>query len=122
MRKTNYENIFVPGIVDYDSCFVQAFKASIHRDKGVSNAENDVLLCLSQISSIEKKQLKCGVYNKGPIHDYWVVWMKDTAAYSFEYKTGLAIIELWKRHFREGRWNMQEDIKLKRNKQKQEKK
>ena len=127
MRETNYENIFVPGIIDYDSRFVEALKAHITRDAGVSNAENEVLISLSQISSIEKKQFKCGVYNKGPVHDYWVVYLKDAIAYCFEYKTGLAIVELWKRSFREGKWNMQEDTKINKNlfnqlKKKQEKK
>lgn len=120
MRKTNYENIFVPGIIDYDSHFVQAFKARINRDKGVVISENDALLCLSGVSSIEKRQFKTGVYSDGPVHDWWVVHMKNSLEYDFEYKTGLAIIELWKRHFREARWNMQEDIKLKKNKKTQD--
>lgn len=115
VRETNYENVFVPGIIDYDSQFIQAFKASIHRDKGISNSKIDVLLCLSEISSIEKKQFKCGVYNKGPVYEFWIVWMKNSLEYSFEYKTGLAIVELWKRFFREGRWNMQEDMKINKN-------
>lgn len=115
VRETNYENVFVPGIIDYDSQFIQAFKASIHRDKGISNSKIDVLLCLSEISSIEKKQFKCGVYNKGPVYEFWIVWMKNSLEYSFEYKTGLAIVELWKRYFREGRWNMQQDMKINKN-------
>ena len=41
--------------------------------------------------------------------------MKNSREYDFEYKTGLAIIELWKRSFREGRWNMQEDAKINKN-------
>lgn len=121
MRKTNYENIFVPGIIDYDSHFVQALKAAINRDRGISNSDNDVLLCLNDLSSVEKRQFRSGLYNKGPVYDYWIVYMKNSREYDFEYKTGLAIIELWKRHFREGKWNMQEDIKINKNvKQRQE--
>ena len=115
MRKTNYENIFVPGIIDYDSRFVQALKAIINKDRGISNSDNDVLLCLSDLSSVEKRQFRCGVYSDGPVHDYWIIHMKNSREYDFEYKTGLAIIELWKRSFREGKWNMQEDAKINKN-------
>ena len=116
MRKTNFENVFVQGIIDYDSHFVEAFKASITRDKGVSNSDNEVLIYLNSISSIEKRQFRCGVYSNGPVHDYWIVHIQNsTHYYQFEYHTGLAIVLLWKRHFREGRWNMQEDIKINKN-------
>ena len=115
MRNTNFEKVFVPGIIDYDSRFVEAFRAAINKDKGVSNSNNEALFCLSDISSIQKRQIVCGVYSDGPVHDYWTVYMKNSREYDFEYKTGLAIVELWKRSFREGRWNMQEDIKINKN-------
>jgi len=116
MRKTNFETIFVPGIIDYNSHFVEAFKANITKLKGISNSDREVFLCFNNVSSIEKKKFATGVYGDGPVHEYWKVYMKDRQTYEFEFKTGLAIVELWKRHFREGRWNMQEDVKLKRNK------
>ena len=115
MKKINFEEVFVPGIIDYNSRFVQAFKALINKDKGVLNSDNEVLLCLGDLSSAEKRQIRCGVYSDGPVHDYWTIYMKNSREYDFEYKTGLAIIELWKRSFREGRWNMQEDAKINKN-------
>jgi len=120
MRNTNFEKIFVPGIIDYDSHFVEAFKARINKINGINNSDIYVLIALCQISSIEKLKFQTGVYSDGPVHDYWKIHMKDSIYYTFQYETGSAIAELWKRYFREGRWNMEEDIKLKKTKQKKE--
>ena len=104
---------FVPGIIDYTSRYVEAFKALIDRDKGVRSSDNEVLINLSSVSSIEKRQFRCGVYHNGPVHDYWTVHIQNSAHYyQFEYHTGLAIALLWKRHFRYGGWHMEEDRKL----------
>jgi len=104
---------FVPGVIDYTSRYVEVFKASINRDKGVSNSNDEVLINLNNISSIEKRQFKCGVYHDGPVHDYWTVHIQNSAHYyQFEYHTGLAIVLLWKRCCRYGGWHMEEDRKL----------
>ena len=104
---------FVPGMIDYTSRYVEVFKALICRDKGVRNSDNEVLIDLDSISSIEKRQFRCGVYSKGPVHDYWTVHIQNsTHYYQFEYHTGLAIVLLWKRHFREGGYTMAKELKL----------
>jgi len=111
--KNDLSKYFVPGIIDYTSRYVEVFKASISRDKGVSNSDNEVLINLNNISSIEKRQFRCGVYNKGPVHDYWTVHIQNsTHYYQFEYHTGLAIVLLWKRHFREGGYTMADESKM----------
>tara|TARA_B100000035_G_scaffold249473_1_gene218273 strand:- start:1556 stop:1966 length:411 start_codon:yes stop_codon:yes gene_type:complete len=113
-KETNMENdlskYFVPGMINYTSRYVEAFKALICRDKGVRNSDNEVLINLNSISSIEKRQFRCGVYSKGPIHDFWTVHIQNSAHYyEFEYHTGLAIVLLWKRHFREGGYRMEKE-------------
>ena len=111
--KNDLSKYFVPGIIDYTSRYVEVFKASISRDKGVSNSDNEVLINLNSISSIEKRQFRCGVYKNGPVHDYWTVHIQNsTHNYQFEYHTGLAIVLLWKRHFREGGYTMIEESKM----------
>ena len=111
--KNDLSKYFVPGIIDYTSRYVEAFKASISKHKGVSNSDIEVLINLNNISSIEKRQFRCGVYNKGPVYDYWTVHIQNsTHYYQFEYHTGLAIVLLWKRHFQEGGYTMAEELKI----------
>jgi len=110
MRK-DLSKYFVPGIIDYSNRYVEAFKASIHRDNGIGNSGNEVLILLNSISSIEKRQFKCGVYSKGPTVKYWRIHLQNSLYYDFDHKTGLAIIALWKRHFLEDEFTMTEESK-----------
>jgi hypothetical protein len=110
--KIDFRKVFVPGIIDYSNRFVEAFKAHITKLGGIKNSDNEVILNFSSVASIEKKKFATGVYGDGPVYEYWKVYMKDRQTYEFEFKTGLAIVMLWKRHTREGRWDMQEDKKI----------
>ena len=78
--KNDLSKYFVPGVIDYTSRYVEVFKASINRDKGVSNSNDEVLINLSNISSIEKRQFKCGTYSKQ--HTLLSVRIPHRACYS----------------------------------------
>jgi hypothetical protein len=110
--KNDLSKYFVPGVIDYTSRYVEALDASFTAS-GVKTTNNEVLINLNNISSIEKKSYDH--YNSCRSEDftYWKVYMQGTGHhFQFDYHTGLAIVLLWKRHFREGGFNRDEELKL----------
>ena len=110
--KNDLSKYFVPGIIDYTSRYVEAFDASF-TNSGVKITDNEVLINLNNISSIEKKSYNHDYHRFAGDFTYWKVYIQGSGHYyQFDYHTGLAITLLWKRHFREGGYSRDKELKL----------
>ena len=98
MNKKSLKQILVPGIVDYNRLFIEAYEITYERKDSVHtvwcNSEKIVAIKTSNISSIFEE---CGSDRMLGEKRTIIITMENKFRYKFTYETGTAIKLLWKR-------------------------
>lgn len=100
MSKIDFDQVLVPGIIDYNYIFIEAAKKTHSRHKEVDhvyqfvNSDETVILRISDISTLSVESRPGNIEGDNRI---FVVVMQNSVRFEFTYQTGNAIRILWKR-------------------------
>lgn len=101
MSKIDFDQVLVPGIIDYNYSFIEA-ATKTHREIGhlyqFVNADDTVILRTSDISSVSVDSRPGNIEGDNRII---VVIMQNSSRFEFTYQTGNAIRILWKRKMKD---------------------
>ena len=90
-NKTVLEQILVPGIIDYNTQFIEAYEREVYAEgiqQGYRNSNETVIMKMSDISSVYVEKGSQYLYGDPRII---IVTLQNKFRYSFTYETGNAI-------------------------------